>query len=241
MSDKLTKAFSSEITPSEGERCVTATITTSSVDRDGESIVAQGMNSKNFEMNPVIMLGHDYFTLPIGKCVSLKRVGDSVVAKMQFAERPTDYPEGKEWVPDTLLSLYQQKVMNAFSIGFVPIEARAATTKDIETYGANCKRVYSKWELLEVSAVPIPANQDAVAMAVSKGLMGAEMASKVWGVTKAPEKVAEIEVKPAAKLQVQVETPRVQPKRVVVVQVEEDMSRLVNERIQKAKGRIYLA
>jgi uncharacterized protein len=180
--DKLTKAFPTEMKLVEGERALIATISTSAVDRDGEVVVAMGCNAKDFERNPVICLSHDYYTLPVGKCVSLKREEDVVTAKIVFADRPADFPADEEWVPSTLFSLYQQGVLNAFSIGFMPIESRAPSKKDIERYGEECRRVHSKWSLLEVSVVPIPANQEAVALAVSKGLMSSKMARDVWQV-----------------------------------------------------------
>jgi hypothetical protein len=43
-----------------------ATITTDSVDRDGEVVVPAGMNSKDYERNPVLLYEHDVLK-PIGK------------------------------------------------------------------------------------------------------------------------------------------------------------------------------
>ncbi len=40
----------------------------------------------------------------------------------------------------------------------------------IEKFGAGCRRVVSKWNLLEISVAPLPCNQEALATAVSKGL-----------------------------------------------------------------------
>jgi HK97 family phage prohead protease len=178
---KLTKAFPAEVRAGDGERAVTAVITTSAVDRDGEVVLPQGLNAKEYEDNAVLLFNHDYWSnLPIGKCVGLAREKDSITAKFVFADRPADHPEGEEWLPSTILSLYQQGVMNAFSIGFIPTETRPATDKDVSTFGAGVRRVISKSKLLEVSAVIVPCNQEAVALAVSKGLK-AETAKKLFG------------------------------------------------------------
>lgn len=187
--NKQTKAFSSDISVVDGERAVSAVISTTAVDRDGEALIPQGCNWKDFQLNPVSFLSHNYADwfgvdvtvdkLPIGQCTALTRDKDSISFKMTFAERPATYPAGKEWIPDTLFSLYQQRVMRAFSVGFVPIETRAATDKDLLTYGAECRRVISKWKLLEVSCVALPANQEAVALAVSKGLITQERGDKL--------------------------------------------------------------
>lgn len=183
------KAFSSDISVIEGERAVSAVISTTAVDRDCEVLLASGANWKDFGANPVCFWDHAYCQydaeiaekLPIGQCVAIKRDADSISFKMTFAERPATHPADEEWLPDTLLSLYQQGVMRAFSVGFIPIEIRNATDKDLITFGADCRRVISKWKLLEVSAVALPANQEAVAMAVSKGLITRDGAKSMFG------------------------------------------------------------
>jgi hypothetical protein len=177
-----TKAFSADVSVVDGERAVKAVISTSAVDRDGEVLIPQGCNWKDFQANPVVMLGHAYYTLPVGKIVGLTRDATSITAKVVFAERPSTHPPEEEWAPDTLLSLYQQKVMNAFSVGFTITEARPATDRDVTNFGAGCRRVISKWKLMELSFVPIPCNQEAVALAVSKGIVSPAMAKGVWGV-----------------------------------------------------------
>lgn len=195
-SEHVVKAFSTDIKVGDKDRSVTAKISTVSVDRDGDVLLPQGANFKEFEKNPVVFLGHDYFTLPIGKCTAIKRDDNAIYAKTVFAERPDDYPADKEWVPDTLLSLYKQGVMNGFSVGFVPVEQRPASDADVKKFGAGAKRVFSKWKVLEYSAVALPANQDAVATAVSKGLITTSTAKKLFGVENVKLKIA-FSVKPS--------------------------------------------
>jgi len=188
----LTKRFSADIEVVDGERAVVARISTASLDRDKEVLLPSGMDAKDFEKNPTVFFQHDYYRLPVGKCVALKRDGDAIVAKTVFAERPATHPSNLEWLPDTLLSLYQQKVMNAFSVGFEPREVRQPTKRDMEAFGEDCQRVYSKWSMYEYSAVTLPANQDAVAMAVSKSF---KQYAESLGVT--PEQAPEPEPQPA--------------------------------------------
>jgi HK97 family phage prohead protease len=178
----LTKAFSADVKVQDGERAVTAVISTDAVDRDGEVLIPQGCNWKEFNANPVVLFLHSYYSLPVGKVVALTRDADSITAKIVFADRPESHPTGQEWIPDTLLALFQQKVLNAFSVGFTVTESRPATDKDVTTFGAGVRRVISKWKLLELSVVPLPCNQEAVALAVSKGIVSPAMAKGVWGV-----------------------------------------------------------
>lgn len=185
------KSFVAEIEVEEGERAVVATITTASVDREGEVVIPDGVKTTEF-MNGgpgTVFWQHDY-NVPIGKCVKIKRDGDRLVAKTVFASRPATHPEGKEWLPDTLFDLYRQKVIKGFSIGFQPLEVRNATTRDKTLYGESCERVFSKTSLIEFSGVTVPANSDAVALAVSKGIVSKSAAKALFnldvdGVTQA--------------------------------------------------------
>lgn len=165
----ITKAFPAELKVEEGERAVTAKISTVSLDRDGEVMIPGGCSTKNYEKNPVVLYNHDKLALPVGKCVALSRDEKGITAKTVFAKRPENYPAEAEWLPDTLLSLFQQGILKAFSVGFTPLDMpRQPTKKDIETYGDGVRRIFGKWEMYEYSVVTLPANQDAVALSVSK-------------------------------------------------------------------------
>src|SRR5207244_9452332 len=61
--------------------------------------------------------------------------------------------------------LYRGKFLNAVSVGFVPVRWENATEKT--TY----RRKYIEQELLEVSAVGIPANPNALALAYKSGAL----------------------------------------------------------------------
>lgn len=182
------KAFSADITVSAGERAVSAYISTTAVDRDGDVMVPQGCNSKDFQANPVVYFNHNYYyELPVGRCAAISREDDGITAKTIFAERPKSLPADEEWVPDTLFEMFQQDVIKGFSVGFEIIEARPASTRDIEKYGEGCRRVISKWRLYEYSVAPMPCNQEALAMAVSKGIVGPKMAKGVFNLAKKEE------------------------------------------------------
>lgn len=167
---KLSKAFETKLTAGEGERAVVARITTASVDREGDVVLPSGINARNFKRNPVVLFAHRGDTLPVGKAEGLETSSDAITAKVLFAERPKAHPASAEWIPDTLFDLFQQKVLRGFSIGFqVPQDGwRDATDRDRKNFGDHARRVITKWELVEFSVAPIPMNQDALAMAVSK-------------------------------------------------------------------------
>lgn len=157
----------------------TAVITTDTVDRDGEVVVPQGMNSSDYERNPVLLYEHNE-KQPIGKMLTMKRNERSIEAEFALAPRPENHVG--EWIPDTIGSLMEFGALNAMSIGFLGVEARPATKADSMKYGEGLRRVYGKWKLLEVSVVSMPANQEAIVMAVRKGLVSSG-AVKSLGVT----------------------------------------------------------
>ena len=143
------------------ERTVTATISTGEVDRDNEVLVPKGGDFTNFLKNPVVLWAHNYYEPPIGKALWIKKVTDKIIAKMEFAETEK---------ANEIYDLFKGGFLNAFSIGFAPVmaESSSPTPDEIKKNPelANARRVYRKWELLEFSPVPVPANPDALAMAV---------------------------------------------------------------------------
>ena len=213
-----TKAFSADISVDEGERAVTARINTAAVDSDGEVLLPRGCDTKDFEKNPVVFMGHNYFTLPVGKCVAIKRNADEIIAKTVFATRPANHPEGEEWLPDTLLHLFQEKVLRGFSVGMIPIESRPATDRDVKEYGPSVRRIYSKWRMYEYSVAPLPANQEAITLAVAKGQLSPATAKGLFNVEAKPGPVR-------VKFQIQPEI---------------NLAPTVDAIIRKSRGAVYL-
>ena len=163
------KVLETKLSANKGERAVIARISTVSVDRDGDVMLPSGADLSDYKKNPVVMFGHDQGAIPVGKAVAINTRSRDIVAKVVFAERPPEHPAAAEWVPDTLLWLFQQKVLSAFSVGFTITEAREADKRDRARFGEGVRQVITDWKLVEFSVVPVPSNQDALAMAVSKG------------------------------------------------------------------------
>ena len=170
----MRKRFSGDTQAGSDSRTVLSRIATLSVDRDGEVLLPAGCDASDFHRSPTVFFNHDY-RQPIGRCESIRRLDDRLEAATRFADRPATH-EG-QWLPDTLLDLIRQGVVNGFSVGFTPIESRKPTPSDRQRFGRDVKRVYSKWKLLEYSVAPLPANQDALTIAVQKGIVSAEAAA----------------------------------------------------------------
>lgn len=142
----------------EGERAAVSYITTKDVDRDGEIVEPFGVDLEAYRKNPVVLFGHNYSELPIGKNLWIKSDDRGLIAKTQYASHEFAqkvYEYRKEGMP------------LAQSIGFIPIKWEDNTDKANKSWS----RRYTKWHLLEYSDVPVPANPEAVAIAVSKGLI----------------------------------------------------------------------
>lgn len=144
-----------------GERTVRFTISKEVVDRDGDILRASGVDFTNYLKNPVFLGFHNSRDFPLGKVVKFWVEGDSVKADVYFPkieELSSDINNVSEKARliDFCYCCYKTGMLNAVSVGFIPLEW--TETKD----GYDI----TKWELLEFSAVAVPANQDAIAEAV---------------------------------------------------------------------------
>lgn len=185
------KAMSADVSiDPDDERTLVITASTAAVDRENEVLIPQGCNSKNWEKNPVIHFNHMIWELPVGTGVAIKRSDDAVRIKLKLVSRPPTYPANLDWLPDTLFWMYKEKAMRGASVGFLPRDGRIASPRDKTKYGEDCQYIHSRWELLELTLCPIGCNQEALAEAVSKGIMSQETADSLIS-TKSEGEIAE--------------------------------------------------
>src|SRR3990167_1545476 len=152
--DKLYKSIQLEEKGfNDAEMSLIALISTPDLDRQGEAILTNAWDFKNYQTNPVVLLSHDYSMPPVGRAMWVKKTAEGIKAKLGFA--PTQLGE-------ELYKLYKEGFMNAFSVGFKPKEA--VHGKEASDLVKDAETVYTKAELLEFSAVSVPANQNAVAL-----------------------------------------------------------------------------
>lgn len=124
-----------------------AIASTEDTDRAGDILPVSKWNLKQFEMNPVLQAGHDYrpqYTVGIAK--NMQVVGKQLTFEPVFHEIT---PLAKQ-----IKQMYEKGFLKAWSVGFIPAQ---------DAKGLN--------ELLEVSAVAVPAN----AYALMKGFDGETM------------------------------------------------------------------
>lgn len=158
----------------DGERADVSWISTEDIDRDGEIVVARGMNDSQFKANPIVTLQHCYHLPPVGRSLWRKRTKDGptigVKAKTQYPARPEDWTQ-EDWQPDTVFSLIKAGLLQGKSIGFLRLKSHAPASQEIAARPelSQVKRVIDEWLLLEYAVTFLPTNQAALVEAVSKG------------------------------------------------------------------------
>lgn len=169
--DRMFKVYDSEIKESNvDERSITAVVSTATIDRMGEVLIPEGADLTAFRKNPVVLFAHNYQEPPIGKALWIKKTADGIISKVQFAK--TQFAE-------EIFNLYKDGFMKAFSVGFIP-KKWDDTPEEKCNDGKKPKRKYTDWEMIEYSAVPVPANPDALALAIQRGLHVPEVIQKEW-------------------------------------------------------------
>jgi len=134
-----------------------AIFSTQDVDRHGDVVFQNGWDLINYKDNPVILNSHNHgdATEVIGKASDVKVEKNKLQGKITFAIN--ENPKAK-----VIFDLYAGGFLNAFSVGFIPKKFKE--NKD----GTVNFGVIEEAELLEVSAVSVPAN--ARALAKAKGI-----------------------------------------------------------------------
>jgi HK97 family phage prohead protease len=137
-----------------------AMISTEAVDRQGDIVRATGAQLGNYLKNPVVLWAHDYSQPPVARALSVEIVpGEGIKATFQFPEW------GSNPQADVVRRLWQAGFLNATSIGFIPLKSRPVDGEKDEDFWWTPQE-YLSWELLEFSIVPVPANQEALRLAV---------------------------------------------------------------------------
>jgi len=154
------------------ERIVLATITKLMRDRDNEVVISRGVDLTEYEKNPIILVNHNWSSLPVGRALFTNTYDDRIRQKIQFDEDEQS---------KTIFNKYKSKSLRSFSIGFIPLKIAEYGSPEFSKYAdfviqsgymdlgevEQTKRFISKSILIENSVVTIPANTDAIAEAIS--------------------------------------------------------------------------
>ena len=147
---------------------------TATLDRYHEVIEPAGWRLDSYRRNPVFQNAHNYgdilFTLGKALTTEVRSVagGQALCQRIQFATEVNP-------VARIAYGLYKGGFLSAVSVGFIPLRwedgggERGAAERGAAERVAAPRRRYLEQELLEVSAVAIPANPDALALGLKSG------------------------------------------------------------------------
>ena len=142
---------------------------TATLDRYHEVIEPSGWRLDSYRRNPVFQNAHNYgdilFTLGKALTTEVRSVGggDALCQRIQFATEVNP-------VARIAYGLYKGGFLNAVSVGFIPLRWEDGGNSAADGQSAPAaRRRYLEQELLEVSAVAIPANPDALALGLKSG------------------------------------------------------------------------
>ena len=134
------------------------------LDRYEEIITPAGWQLENYRRNPVFQNAHQYgdiiFTLGKALLTEVREVGGRQVLyqRIEFAVEANP-------IARIAYGLYKGRFLNAVSVGFIPLRWENGAAD------AGYRRKYLEQELLEVSAVGIPANPEALQLGLKAGVI----------------------------------------------------------------------
>ena len=140
------------------QRTVTFFGTRETPDRTGDIVRVNGIELENFGKNPVFLWNHNTDIPAIAKVLSVTRSENGLLFEVKFAS--ADINE----FADMIFKSFIGGFLSAVSIGFIPKDIEPIFTSMGELVGLDIIRS----ELLELSAVNIPAHQDALAASMDK-------------------------------------------------------------------------
>ena len=151
------------------------TISTPSQDRDGDIVMPEGClkHLDSYKANPVVLFDHGVFPLPVAlsedpstKLCTVNVMPDRITARAFFH---CDTLESSQ-----VCRLVDKRVLRAASIGFNAIKGQPVNPNRPRNGS-----MIEDWELVEWSIVPVPANGEALRMALSAKWEGKALAEPI--------------------------------------------------------------
>lgn len=157
LDNQFAKGYVDVIKANEEEgRLGLAIISTETVDRQGDQIMADGWDFKAFKKNPLMLWSHNS---GLGENrPAIGRVENVEVKEGKVYFEPVF--DMKDQFAADIFRKFKEKFLNAFSIGFRPLEWQETDSG----------YKFVKQEALEFSAVNVPANQEALVVLRSEGM-----------------------------------------------------------------------
>lgn len=127
------------------------------VDRANELISPKAWEMDNFKKNPIVLFnhGHDpqFGYMPVGYAMDVRATDEGLYTKIKLSNSNTEKIRA-------VRDLVEEGVLKTFSVGFEPLDGTKADNGN--------HQVITKAQLIEISIVPIPMNQDSTFSLLSK-------------------------------------------------------------------------
>jgi len=187
MSKYANNVIENALSINEEERSIVHIITDETVNRYGQIVRMDGMDTTGYDKNPVVFFNHRSDLLPIGRNVwhknEVRNGVKSKIAKTQFH----DSEQG-----NTIFNMWKDKFLNASSIGFIPTEVKPIFNANGQFEAIE----FVKTDLGEYSIVGVPANKNALRNSIGKygsGLIINSIMEEVAREEEAEGKIASLE------------------------------------------------
>jgi hypothetical protein len=160
----LRKQYDTEVKAVDGdERKLQFTISTGDVDRDADRVRPEGWILSNFRKAGVVLWAHNYAMPPIAKPTDTWLEDGKLKSIAKFL--PEDFADTEHVrFANMIFRMYQERFLRATSVGFRPLKWAFSEER------GNGAVDFERQELLEYSAVPVPANPNALEGAKSLGI-----------------------------------------------------------------------
>lgn len=152
---ELREAVVDAYQPDAEDVLVSWTLSTSDIDRPGDTIRQEGWHTENFAKNPVVLFAHNSSAFPVGRDLGTYLFNGALKGLTRFT------PEGTYDFGAACGRMVKGGFLNAVSVGFRPLEWEIAEDRD-EGDSWFAPVDFIEQELLEYSVVPIPANPHAL-------------------------------------------------------------------------------
>jgi HK97 family phage prohead protease len=129
-------------------------INTGNLDRQRDRVLPMGARLDNYQKNPIVQWGHNYRDpfATIGRTTSITKNDLGLVAEFELR------PPANDQDPQHIVKLlWEGGWIKTASIGFVPMQGTENSEGGYD---------FNEWELLEWSLVPVPANAEALRLAI---------------------------------------------------------------------------
>ncbi|MFC2084632.1 HK97 family phage prohead protease [Bacteroidota bacterium] len=137
------------------DRIIKSYVVTNKINRYNRKINPKGIKTDNYSKSPVVLWMHDLEKV-IGKNIWLKADADGMIAKTQFRD---------SGLANEIYHLYKEKYLTSWSVSFTPLSFDWIMVDGKDVIDVK------ECELLEYSAVSIPADPDAVSLVLKQGIV----------------------------------------------------------------------